>query len=84
MYKIEIPKKAQKELRALPLKDQQRIVAAFEQLRLNPFTGKKLRGRYEGAWSLRVWLYRILYAVNQDTEIVLILKIGHRQGVYKR
>ncbi len=64
MYIVELKKKAEKELLALPRKDQQRILIAFDVLRENPMAGKMLEGEYKGLRSLRVWPYRILYAVD--------------------
>ena len=83
MYVVAIKKKAKKEIAALPKKDRQRIIAAFEILRENPFAGKRLEGKYEGAWSLRVWPYRIIYTIHQDIVTVTVLRVGHRQGVYQ-
>lgn len=84
MYIVEVKKKARKEIKALSKKDQQRILAAFEALRLNPFEGKKLEGEYHGAWSFRVWPYRIIYTIQKEIVTVTVLRVGHRQGVYKK
>ena len=83
MYVVAIKKKAKKEIEALPKKEQQRIVAAFQVLRENPLAGKRLEGRYAGAWSLRVWPYRIIYTIQHDIVTVTVLRVGHRQGVYQ-
>jgi mRNA interferase RelE/StbE len=83
MYKVEVKKKAEKEIQALPKKDQQRVLAALEVLEENPFVGKKLEGPYEGAWSFRVWLYRILYTIRKDIVTVTVLRVGHRKNVYR-
>jgi mRNA-degrading endonuclease RelE of RelBE toxin-antitoxin system len=45
--------------------------------------GKKLQGDHKGQRSLRVWPYRIVYVVQQKVVTIAVLKIGHRQGVYK-
>ena len=82
MYTVEIKKKAMKEINALSKKEQLRVVAALDILRENPFAGKKLEGKYAGAWSLRVWPYRILYVIYKETVTVTVLRVGHRQGVY--
>lgn len=83
MYVVAIKMKAKKEIAALPKKDRQRIIAAFEILRENPFAGKRLEGRYEGAWSFRVWPYRIIYTIHQEIVTISVLRVGHRQGVYQ-
>ena len=83
MYVVEVKKKAMKEIQTLPKKDQQRIIAAFDVLRENPFAGKKLEGEYEGARSLRVWPYRIIYTIYKNILTVVVLRVGHRKDVYR-
>ena len=60
-----------------------RVDATIDVLRENPFAGKRLEGEFEGTWSLRVWPYRILYTIHQEIVTVTVLRVGHRQGVYK-
>lgn len=84
MYDIEIKRKAQKEIEALPKEDQERVLEAFDVLRKNPFVGKKLEGQYNGAWSLRMWPYRIIYTITKKFVTVTVLRVGHRQGVYNK
>jgi len=83
MYLLHVKKKALKEIAALPHKEQARIILAMDNLREDPFVGKKLRGEFDGAWSLRVWPYRIMYTISQKTVTVTVLRVGHRQGVYR-
>ncbi len=83
MYRIEIKNKAKKDIVSLPKREQERVMAAINVLRENPFAGKKLVGEYEGARSLRVWPYRIIYVIYEEIVTVQILRVGHRQGVYK-
>lgn len=83
MYRLDILPRAKKELLRLHPKQQARIEAAIDALQINPFLGKKLEGKFQGSWSFRVWPYRIIYRIHQRTVTVTVLKIGHRQGVYK-
>lgn len=83
MYIVEVNKKAKKEIERLPTKDRQRVLKALQVLRENPFAGKKLEGEYEGAWTLRVWPYRILYVIYRERVTVVVFRVGHRQGVYR-
>lgn len=82
MYALEVKMKAQKQLKSLPKKDQKRILAALEVLQENPLAGKQLEGKYKGLRSLRVWPYRILYAVDHRIITVTVVKVGHRKDVY--
>ena len=83
MYVLEVKMKAQKQLESLPKKDQKRVLAVFDVLRENPMAGKQLEGKYKGFRSLRVWPYRILYAVDHRIITVTVVKVGHRKDVYK-
>ena len=83
MYTLEIKKKAQKEIISLPKKDRDRVLVVLELLKQNPFSGKKLDGQYEGAMSIRVWPYRIIYTIYRDIVTVTVLRVAHRKDVYR-
>ena len=83
MYKIIFKKKARNSLKYLPKKDGARIYNAVHDLANNPFIGKKLNGEHAGQYSLRVVPYRIIYTIHKKEIEVIIVNIGHRQGVYK-
>lgn len=83
-YQVKIKPKAQKELEKIPGKDKERILTAIVGLSQDPLTGKKLKGDYEGYFSIRVWPYRIIYGIFAKKLLVIIIRIGHRQGVYRK
>lgn len=83
-YKIVIPKRAQKDFDEIDNRYKQRIQAALASLSSDPFLGKKLDGKYKGQRSYEVWPYRIVYEIIKRELVVLIIRIGHRQGVYKK
>ena len=82
-YQVVVSKKAQKDLNKIDNRYRSRILVALSVLADNPFVGKKLKGERDGEWSYRIWPYRIIYRVKNKELIVLIVRIGHRQGVYK-
>lgn len=82
MYKIAIPKSAQKDLKKIDKSHKARILIALNILSKNPFVGKKLKGVCDGQYSYRVWPYRIIYEIRKREFVVIIIRIGHRQGVY--
>lgn len=82
-YVIVIPKKVQKDLKKIDSRYQKKIKIAFLALAGDPFIGKKLEGIYKGQWSVRVWPYRIIYEIYDRKLIVLIIRVGHRQGIYR-
>lgn len=82
-YRIEIPKRVQKELERLPRKFQERIVAKLYMLAADPSLGKRLQGEFEGLYTVRFWPYRIVYEIKRKELVVLVLKVAHRKSVYR-
>jgi mRNA interferase RelE/StbE len=83
MYALEIKTIALKQIELLPKKDQQRVFSSMEILKENPLAGKQLEGKYKGLRTLRVWPYRIIYAVDHRVITVTVVKVGHRRDVYR-
>lgn len=83
MIKIIFTKQAEKSFSKLKTSDKEKISKAIERLSKNPLAGKKLRGAFEGQYKLRVWPYRLIYLFSAKNHIVVIVEIGHRQGVYQ-
>lgn len=82
VYSVKLKPKAEKALNKIPRKDYYRILTALAGLAGNPFVGKKLEGKYKDDRSIRVWPYRIVYKIYKDLLLILVIRIGHRQGVY--
>ena len=82
-YKVKILRRAQNSLQKIKGNDYERIKAAIYALADNPRPPgcKKLTGR-EG-WRIRVGRYRILYEIEDNELIVLVVHIGHRREVYR-
>jgi mRNA interferase RelE/StbE len=81
-YNVVIPKRVQKEINNITDKYRLKILSALVVLEKNPYLGKKLDGNYRDKWSWRVWPYRIIYCIKQKQMIILLIKVGHRQGIY--
>ena len=84
VYSITIKRSAEKELRALPKADLQKVIKKIQALAGNPrpVGHQKLSG--ETPYRFRQGDYRILYTVDDKGRIVDIVKIGHRKEVYKK
>jgi mRNA interferase RelE/StbE len=75
-----------KELARLPRHDQEAISGIIDGLAANPCpTGsKKLKGNKNPAlWRVRSGDCRIVYQIEREEIVVLIVKIGHRREVYR-
>lgn len=84
-YRIEVRPRAEKELAALPRDAQRRIVRAIDGLAEDPRPAGcvALRGG-EGLFRIRVGVYRVVYLVEDDRLVVLVVRVGHRREVYRR
>ncbi|MFH1075227.1 MAG: type II toxin-antitoxin system RelE/ParE family toxin [Pseudomonadota bacterium] len=83
-YKLSIERSAQKGLSKMPHREQDRIIAAIQNLADNPRppNAKKLTGR--DAWRMRIGDYRVIYEIYDDTLIVLVVHLGHRKDIYRK
>jgi len=83
MYQLILLKKAEKDLNRVIKKHKPQIIKVLFNLQENPFLGKMLKGRFIGFHSFRIWPYRIIYKIDKKKSVVLVIRIGHRQGIYK-
>jgi mRNA interferase RelE/StbE len=84
-YTIRFTPYAQKALASLPKQIRLRITGAINDLQANPRPRgcKKLEAQ-EDNYRIRVGDYRVIYHIEDDILIVLILDINHRSRVYRR
>jgi len=83
MYHVLLSKSAVKDLDRINKKHKPHIFAALFDLRKDPYLGKKLKGKFQDCYSLRVGFYRIIYSLYRKELNVLIIRIGHRGKAYK-
>ncbi len=83
-YKIEFLKIAKKELAKLPRDIQERIAQKINALKANPYpTDVKQLKNGDGRLRIRVGDYRIIYKIEKDKLVILVVKIGHRSEIYR-
>ena len=84
-YKIEISKSAEKSLQRIPKKDILKVVQSIQSLAISPFPEgcRKLQGE-ENTYRIRQGNYRVIYEVEDNRLLILVLKIGHRKDIYKK
>lgn len=85
-YPIELSTSAAKAVEKLGKAKRLRIVGAIELLSVDPRPprAKMLRGGDHGRWRVRVGDHRIVYAIEDDRLVVLVLRVAHRRDVYDR
>ena len=81
-YGILFSEKALRQLEKLEKQVQQRIIAALERIRIRPEVFvTKLVG--DPAFRLRVGDYRVIMDIDKGKLLILVIKVGHRKGIYK-
>lgn len=83
-YRIELKPSAAKALSNLPRSLQRRIAAKIDSLAMTPRPpGVKQLSGPERLYRVRSGEYRILYQIQDDVLVVLVIRIGHRREVYR-
>jgi mRNA interferase RelE/StbE len=85
VYKITYTTQAAKTLLKMPRNIAQLIREKIEQVAVDPFASisnsKKLQGR--SGYRLRVGDWRMIYEINKDQVVIIVMKIALRGEVYK-
>lgn len=85
MYKIAYTKEAQKSLLKMPQNTARLIREKLDVVAVDPYAthpnAKKLQGR-EG-YRLRVGDWRVVYRIENEQLIIIVLKVASRREVYK-
>lgn len=83
-YRIEITPAAERDLKSLPKDVLKRVDAKILALADNPRPpGSKLLRGEERFCRVRVGDYRIIYQIEDDRSVILVVKIRHRREVYR-
>lgn len=82
-YRIELRPAAVRALRQVDRQHRDRIRGAIELLAADPRppAARPLRGR--PGYRVRVGDYRIVYTVEDDVLLVIVVTLGHRRDVYR-
>ncbi|MFF1794130.1 type II toxin-antitoxin system RelE/ParE family toxin [Kitasatospora sp. NPDC058263] len=86
-YAFRFTTHAQRQLRAIGQVAALRILTALTELGDDPFADgpsvKKLTG-YDGLYRLWVGDHRVVYEVQGDVMVILVVNVGNRRDVYRR
>jgi len=86
MYEIRLSKKAQRVYEQADKPLALKLNRCFEQLTQNPHTHpniKRLRGELTGYFRYRIGDWRVVYEINDEQVIVIVVMIAHRRNVYR-
>lgn len=82
-YQVNLPKAVQKQLNTLPQELKQRILKALVQLQEEPRPVNSLQMKGGQGFRLRIGDYRVLYDIDDSSQIVNLRRIGHRREIYR-
>ena len=79
-WDLELARAAQRALREMPARDQERINRALNAIKTDPLSGDitALRGAYRGLYRRRVGSWRIIFGLKPENRVVLIGDIVRR------
>ena len=83
IYSIKIKASAKKSLIKLEKSNRLRLIKHIDALANNPFKGSQLKGELTGLRRIRVGQYRVIYEVQNEALVVLVIRIGHRKEIYR-
>jgi mRNA interferase RelE/StbE len=82
-YEVLIKPSAVRELEELPRRDRTRVIRRIQNLATEPRPHNCEKLSTEEKYRVRQGNYRIIYSVDDKQSAILIVKIGHRKGVYR-
>ncbi len=83
-YRIEVKRSAAKALKKIPKPDRKRVSEKIDSLAEKPPNPDitKMKGN-NPFHKVRIGNYRIIYEIQDDVLLILIVKIGHRKDIYR-
>jgi mRNA interferase RelE/StbE len=82
-YKIYFKESVEKDFRAIPKKDLQKIILRIQVLAIDPRPPghEKLTGQER--YRVRQGHYRIVYSIQDKEFTIWVVKVGHRKDIYR-
>ena len=86
MFRILLTKDAAKYYQKSDTTTKQKLNKCFEALKENPFSDaniKRLHGELTGLYRYRVGSLRVVYKIEEEKVMVIVVAIGSRGDIYK-
>jgi len=81
--RVYLDRNVAKQIKKLKEDEKSRILRRVKALEVDPFLGKKLKGR-ENTYYLRVGKFRVIYEIHADLDEIWVLKVDKRDRIYDR
>ncbi len=83
MYQVDLSRAAQKNLRKIDKRFQEKILSSLISLKTNPFIGEKMIGKFQDSYRIKIPPIRIIYVIAFKSKKINVRNIGHRGDIYK-
>ena len=82
-YRLTFKKSVTKDFRSIPKDDVSRILVRIKALvdEPRPMGSEKLSG--QDRYRVRQGVYRIVYEIQDEELVIIVVKVGHRREVYR-
>lgn len=81
-WRITFNPRAEAALDRLPDPTRRRIRAAIVRLARDPYSSPNVKALRGGGYRLRVGDWRVIYTLQDDVLVVLVLRVAHRREAY--
>ena len=82
-YELLLRPSVEKDLKKIPATDLRKILERIEALQENPRPPGCVKLSGEEYYRVRQGNYRIVYEIEDDKLIVIVVKVGHRRDIYR-
>lgn len=82
-YELVFKKSVAKDLRSIPKRDVARILRRIEALRDDPRGEGCVKLSAQERYRVRLGVYRIVYEIQDNALVIMVVKVAHRSTVYK-
>ncbi|MBN1933750.1 MAG: type II toxin-antitoxin system RelE/ParE family toxin [Anaerolineae bacterium] len=82
-YRIIVGSRAAREIKRLPVEYFRQIKVHIDALGDDPRPNGATKLKGDAGYRLRVGVYRVLYDIDDQSQVVTIYRVRHRQDVYR-
>jgi mRNA interferase RelE/StbE len=83
-YRVIVTPAADRAVAKLPRQIRERIAERLRALADNPRPVGSIKLAGEDLYRIRVGDYRIIYSIEDDRLVILVVDVGHRREIYRR
>ncbi|MCH8511379.1 MAG: type II toxin-antitoxin system RelE/ParE family toxin [Kiritimatiellae bacterium] len=82
-YSVEFAANVRKDFRKIPAADAEKILTKIHELTSTPrpIGSRKLKG--EELYRIRIGMCRVVYEIEENRLVVLVVRVKHRKDVYR-